>query len=442
MTLSKHTHAELDLFVTDLNGQLRGKRLPLSSAEKVLKEGFKMPRSAMGLDYWGDDVVGHGLVFETGDNDGTCIPIDSATSPIPWQKGHHQLLMMMSNTDNSPFHGDPRQVLKTVLERYQANGLTPVVATELEFYLLDQRSVKQCQAIPAQQFKHQPAIERPDAYSIDRIDSLRDVLSDIRSACEQQNIPADSIISEFGQGQFELNLNHVDNALLAADHAILLKRTVKAVAQKHGYHATFMAKPYGDRSGNGLHIHYSVLDNNGNNIFDNGGDEGSELLTQSIAGLLGAMDQSMLIFAPNANSYRRFMPGSHAPMCANWGYENRTAAVRVPDSPNTARRIEHRVSGADANPYLVIASILAAAWHGMENKLTPPTACEGDTYSLEDPGKPLPTHWYDAIATFQQSDLMHELLGSELVDIFTAVKHQEYTKISGMITNVEYATYL
>lgn len=429
--------AELDTFIADLNGQLRGKRVPGTQTDKLLREGFKMPRSAVGLDIWGDDVPDNGLVFETGDNDGLCLPVTAQAIPIPRLEGEHlQLQAMMYNQDGSAFLADPRQLLERVCERYAAVGLTPVVATELEFYLL-----------PEDQFSHdipQPSplhLERPDAYSIKHIDSQRGLLEDIRYCCEVQNIPADTMTSELGHGQFEINLQHVAAPLLAADQALMFRRLIKGVAHKHGHRATFMAKPFGDRSGNGLHLHFSLLDQQGNNIFDDGSDTGSEQLQQAIAGLLAAMPESMLIFAPHLNSYRRLLPGSHAPVSANWGYENRTVALRVPDSPPLARRIEHRVAGADSNPYLVTAVILAAALHGMEKHLQPPVPVTGDAYSAATPGQALPTHWQKAINNFAQSQLLETLLGAQFISVFTALKRQEYAKLAAMISPVEYQSY-
>jgi glutamine synthetase len=343
---------------------------------------------------------------------------------------------MMHNQDGSPFNADPRQLLKTIGERYTALGLTPVVATELEFYLLPETQFNNDIPYPAPLH-----LERPDAYSIKRIDIQRELLEDIRYCCEVQDIPADAMTSELGHGQFEINLHHVADPLLAADHALMFKRLIKGVASKHSHRATFMAKPFGERSGNGMHLHFSLLNKQGDNIFDNGTEEGSEQLLHATAGLIEAMPASMLIFAPHLNSYRRLLPGSHAPVSANWGYENRTVSVRIPDSPNVARRIEHRVAGADSNPYLVIAVVLAAALHGIENKLTPPEPIEGDAYSLEDPGQDLPTQWQEAINTFEQSQLMEKLLGQQFMEVFTALKRQEYMKLAALVTPVEYQSY-
>ena len=261
-------------------------------------------------------------------------------------------------------------------------------------------------------------------------------------ACEIQDIPIDACISELGDGQFECNLKHVPDPVLAADHAILFKRLVKGVATMHKQHASFMAKPFGERSGNGFHLHFSLLDAQGRNLFDDGTDAGSPLLRHAIAGLLALMSDSTLIFAPGLNSYRRLVPGSHAPIYTTWGYENRTVAVRVPESPGDARRIEHRVAGADANPYLVIASILAAALHGMEQQLEPPAPTEGDGYSEHEEHECLPHEWSMALERFRSSKPLADLLDPQFVEVFAAVKEQEYLRFASIISEAEYETYL
>jgi glutamine synthetase len=442
--MSSTTNNDFDFFITDLNGNQRGKRLPGSSFSKILKEGMKLPRSVVGLDIWGDDCAANGLVFETGDSDGVCMPVSDTLTLVPWAKRRHeQALAMMFNPDGSPFLADPRQILASVVDRYKAEGITVVAATELEFYLMDITSEAiQRPKPPVLTRGHGRQISEVDAYSITELDGLADFFADVREACAIQNIPADTIISELGPGQFEINLNHIDNPLLVADQAILFKRLVKGVARKHNLAASFMAKPYMDQSGNGFHVHFSLLDENGDNIFDNGGPEGTDTLRHAIGGLMVTMADSMLAFAPNLNSYRRFQKGAHAPTYASWGYENRTVALRVPESPNAARRIEHRVSGADANPYLVLASILSGALHGMENKIEPSKPVVGDAYSVFDEDRALPNTWEDAITALENSDLLKATLGSQYVRVFTSAKRQEQASIAGRISDLEYESYL
>lgn len=439
---NKTQAAELDIFITDLNGNQRGKRVPASSAQKVLKEGFKMPRSVVGLDFWGDDINDAEIALASGDSDGVCHIVSPNPVPVSWEHGeHYQMLAMMNHPEGCQFAPDPRYLLECVLQRYRAKGLTPVVATELEFYLLDLASERENKPV-ASPLIPECSFARPNPYAMRNVDMFQPILEDIRHACHQQDVPADSIIAEFGDGQFEVNLNHVDDALLAADHAIMFKRIVRGVARKHGHLASFMAKTYGDESGSGLHVHFSVLDESGQNIFADGTDKGSDTLLHAVAGVLAGMRGSMLIFAPHLNSWRRLRPRSYAPIAANWGYENRTVSVRIPDSPDAARRIEHRVSGADANPYLVVAAVLSAALYGIENKLKPCEESTGNTYANPREEQRLPTQWYAAIESLRSSDLMRELLGNPFVDLFTAIKEQELDKFSSRITDAEYETYL
>ncbi|PWW34442.1 glutamate--putrescine ligase [Chromohalobacter israelensis] len=435
---------ELDLFITDLNGNLRGKRLPASGLKKLRKEGLKLPLSVVGFDFWGADVLDNGLVFETGDSDGVCMPVSQEPIPVPWSEApRDQMLAMMFNPDGTPFGADPRQVLNRMVDRFSAKGLTPVLATELEFYLMDAESESVQRPIPpALADGKGRRLANAEGYSVEEMDGFEAFFADIREACQGQGIGADTIIAEMGPGQFEVNLDHVADPLNAGDQAILFKRLVRGVSRRHGYAATFMAKPYVEESGNGFHTHFSLLDRDGNNVFDDGTEQGSDLLRHAIAGMMQLMPESMLVFAPHLNSYRRFMPGAHAPTHASWGYENRTVALRVPESPNLARRIEHRVAGADANPYLVLASILAGALHGMENALEPDAPVEGDAYAEESPRYPLPCEWQDAIARFEQSEILREYLGEEFVRVYAQAKRQERRRLNERISDVEYEAYL
>nr|CDQ33315.1 Gamma-glutamylputrescine synthetase PuuA [Virgibacillus halodenitrificans] len=435
---------DLDLFITDLNGNLRGKRLPASGLKKVRKEGLKLPRSVVGFDFWGADVLANGLVFETGDSDGVCMPVSQEPIPVPWSEApRDQMLAMMFNPDGTPFEADPRQVLKRMVDRFAEKGLTPVMATELEFYLMDAESESVQRPIPPGLADGKGRrLANAEGYSVEEMDGFEAFFADIRAACQAQGIGADTIIAEMGPGQFEVNLNHVADPLNAGDQAILFKRLVRGVSRRHGYSATFMAKPYVEESGNGFHTHFSLLDRDGHNVFDDGTEQGSDLLRHAIAGLMQLMPESMLVFAPHLNSYRRFMPGAHAPTHASWGYENRTVALRVPESPNQARRIEHRVAGADANPYLVLASILAGALHGMENALEPDAPVEGDAYAEENPQYPLPCEWQDAISRFEQSEKLREYLSDEFVRVYAHAKCQERRLLNERISDVEYEAYL
>lgn len=424
--------------VCDLNGTLRGKRVPIEQVEKVVEGGMRMPLSIVAVDVWGEDIENSKLVFETGDSDGLCDFIGRDLLPITWTDRPTAMAMLwMRQEDGTPFDGDPRRALSSVVERYKARGLTPVVATELEFYLCDP-SGGQPQA------PHSPVtgkrLDSDGALSLDELQHFDAFLNDVYDACAQQGIPADAAISENGAGQFEINLLHVDDPLKAADDAVLFKRLVRGVARKHGFAATFMAKPYGDRAGSGFHVHFSMLDNDGNNVFDNGGEEGTPLMLNAVAGLLATMEENSLTFAPHENSYRRLMPGAHAPTGVAWGYENRTAAIRIPGGSHKARRIEHRVAGADANPYLVLTSILGGALLGIENEMTPSPAIVGDAYSLDLPH--LALDWASAIEAFDEGKHVADVFSAQLQNMLVECKTQELKRFARQVTDFEYHSYL
>jgi glutamine synthetase len=258
----------------------------------------------------------------------------------------------------------------------------------------------------------------------------------IRDACIAQNLPIDTLIKESGPSQYEINLYHSPDALVAADQAMLLRRVIKALARKHGLRATFMAKPFGQLAGNGMHVHCSVLDARGNNAFDDGTGKGNALLREAVAGCLAGMADSMLLFAPNLNSYRRFQRGTYAPLAPCWGYENRTVSLRIPADAPHATRIEHRVAGADANPYLAIAAILAGMLHGMENKLQAPPPLAGNAYELLEPS--LPRYWPDALARFERSGFIAHNFGRVFQNVYSVLKHQEMADFDGQVTPLEY----
>jgi len=266
------------------------------------------------------------------------------------------------------------------------------------------------------------------------------MLEDLRLACEVQDIPFDGVVKESAPSQYEINMQHVDNPVLAAKQILMMKRLIKGVAAKHDLIASFMPKPFEDEPGNGMHVHCSVLDENGVNIFDDGTEKGSPLLLNAIGGCLVNMADSVAIFAPSYNSYRRFQPGCHAPTYPSWGYENRTVAVRVPTGSHSARRLEHRVAGADANPYLMFAVLLSAVLDGIEQNLSPGDPITGDGYAQEE--AKLPVYMPDAVNLFSESDFIRNSLGKEIQRIYTLTKQQELEEFRKRISMLEYQSFL
>ncbi len=408
--------------VADLNGQARGKRVPARFAGKAFSDGSRMPLSVMNVDIWGDDIEDSPLVFETGDRDGILRPTERGFVPMPWLESPSALLPMWMYTEaGKPYSGDPRHALAAILARYKARGWTPVVATELEFYLIDDAADT---LRPPPSPRSGKVRLGGEILSIRALDAFDTFFTEVYDACESMDIPAETAISEAGMGQYEINLTHGD-AMKAADDAWLFKLLIKGLARRHGFAASFMAKPYSEHSGNGMHVHFSVLDEDGKNIFDDGTDAGSDLLRHAIAGCLEAMPASALIFAPHGNSYERLTPDAHAPTGIAWAYENRTAAIRVPAGPPAARRIEHRVAGGDINPYLLIAAILGGALVGLEDRMEPPPPVTGNAYALDLPH--LPGTWTDAIAAFQTSEIIGRILPKGLIRNYLMTKRQEMT---------------
>lgn len=438
--LAQHPEIKtLEVILCDYNGRARGKLIDPDNIAKLYQQGFKMPVTALYLDIWGRDI--EEIVFATGDADGLCLPVAGSLKQQPWQPDTAQIQVTMASTATAEADPtDPRNILQAVQQRFNEQGLTPVVALEMEFYLLretlDSKGNPEHSSVDL--FGHTDVGGQP--YDLDAMNQHRALWQELKDACAALGIPADTFVKEAAPSQYEINLYHTANPVQAADQAFWLKRTIRAVCKKYGFIASFMAKPFGNEAGNGMHMHFSCLDKDGNNVYDNGTEKGSDQLRHAIAGLQLAMPASMAIFAPHLNSYRRFQAGSHAPLSPSWGYENRTVSLRVPDSDNKARRIEHRVAGADANPYLIMAVVLAGAFQGMENKLVADEPIAGDAYTLCEAS--LPQYWPDAIKAFEQSEFIGQGLGAEFQRIFALTKWQELNQFTAEVTPMEYSSYL
>lgn len=429
----------LEAFVIDVNGVPRGKWIPRERALEVLTKGMAMPRSVYALDIWGRDVNAAGLAEGTGDPDGMCFAVPGTLSRVTWLERPTAQVLLKMDVDGEAFYADPRGVLANVLERYKAAKLTPVVATELEFYLIDPVRSALDPVRPPNTRDGRWHTGQTQVLSISELQDFEEVFYGISTAARAQNVPADTTLRENGPGQYEINLNHVPDALAAADYAVLLKRIVKGVARANDLDATFMAKPYGMQAGSGMHVHFSVLDETGCNVFV-GEDGPTDALMHSVGGLLENMGESMAVFAPHQNSFRRLRPSEHAPTYASWGFDNRSAAVRVITTSKPATRIEHRVAGSDTNPYLVLAMILSAALDGMRQNSQPGAAVTGDAHAVNH--EPLPTNWDYAIQRFARSGFASAALGQKYRALYTACKQQETSEFSLRVTDVEYDAYI
>lgn len=430
-------HPTIRVAACDLNGQMRGKRVPGDYALKLDHGAIRMPLSVLNVDIFGADIDGSPLVFASGDADGVLHPTGRGPVPLPWLDAPQPLVpMAMHHDDGLPFDGDPRHALVAVLDRFGERGWQVMAATELEFTLVDDSGERLHRVRDPRSGRR---LEAPGILSMTQMDAFDPFLTALYEACAAMGIPAQTATSEAGIGQFEVTLNHQDG-LRAADDTWLFKTLIKGLAHKHGFSATFMAKPFANDAGNGMHMHFSVLDAAGRNIFDDGGEAGTDLLRAAVAGCLAALPGSTLVFAPHANSYTRLVPDAHAPTGAAWAYENRTAAIRIPGGPPPARRIEHRVSGGDINPYLTFAAILGAAITGIDEGMTPPAPITGNAYQRD-----LPTmapDWETAIDRFATDPMVARILPEQLIANLVMTKRQELRLMRDIPAESQWKTYL
>jgi glutamine synthetase len=429
-----------DVYVglSDIHGILRGKRIPVEKLRKLDRSPIRMPISAVAVDIWGNDVLENPLFLQSGDRDGLCLPtgrlpieiFSGQTEPLPL------LPIWLADDNGEPHEADPRGALARAKQRCLSAGLTPVVGTELEFYLLNSQSPGLAPAI----FPHSG---RPfsggGVLSLDELQAIQPFLDEVYRTSEANGVKPDASVSEAGPGQFEIAIAHSDDVMKAADDFLILKYIVRHVARKHGFGACFMAKPFPDLAGCGFHVHLSLLDKDGANVFSSGAPSENGVLRAAVGGLLDALCPSTLVFAPHQNSYRRFAETSLAPTTVSWGIENRTSAIRIPDGSAEARRIEHRVSGADANPYLVLTVILNAVLDGIERKADPGPPMQETSYTSNSPR--IPCSWVDAMTAFRDRESKHKLLPSVLSRSLALCKSQELSVFSAQMTEFEIETY-
>lgn len=443
--LDAHPEIEFfEVFFTNMSGVPRGKRLRRHEIMAVYDYGRFLPGSIVVVDITGQDVEETGLVWEDGDADRRARPVPGGIVPAPWLGDDvAQVMTSLHELDGTVNDLDPRAVLQRVIDRFEADGMTPAVACELEFYLVDGERGPNGELLLPRSPVSGRRPELTEVYGLPQIEDAADFLRGLWETCDIQNIPLEGAISECAPGQLELTLNYKPDALRAADEAVAYKRAAKGVARSLGLDATFMAKPWHTRAGNGLHLHVSVNDKDGKNLMAAEDPAGSPLLRHAIGGMAKMLAESMAIFAPHANSYRRFKANSYAPVAPTWGVNNRTVALRVPAGLPKTRHIEHRVAGADANPYLALAAMLAAVHHGITNKIDPGEPVKGDGYAAAAAsGAALPTNWFDAVSLFSKSELLKDYLGERFVDMYTKVKHTEQTRFFEIVTDLDYDWYL
>jgi glutamine synthetase len=422
----------VDVFVFDMNGIPRGKRIRRSDLLDVVRNGLLMPSSVFIMDPLGNCVEETGRLWETGDHDLQCYLLSGTLVPIPVGDGRHaQVVMMIEGKDEL----DPRTVLANQVERFARTGQTPAAAVELEFYVTKAATNGAFAFDQPEGLSDDP--RRPLTFGFDEMDALSPFIDDVYRICEVQGLPVDAVMKESGPGQFEINLKHRTDALAAALDGLLLKRAVKAAARAHRLQATFMAKPHHDWAGSGMHIHLSLLDKSGQNLF--AGDPISPLFRHALGGMRETMADFMAVWAQTANAYRRYVPKAYVSMTAVWGFNNRTVALRIPRGNGAATRVEHRIAGADANPCLVMAAILAGIRHGIANEVDPGPAVDGNAELIDAP--PLPTAWNNALDLFQRSDVVREAFGPLFQDVFARLKQAERSNFERIVTPLDHLWY-
>ncbi len=418
---------DVEAFVPDMAGAARGKVVP---APKFGLAQMKMPEAVFAQTISGTYVIDRDNVA---DRDMVLVPDPNTLRPVPWAADPAASVFLdCYHRDGKPVAKSPRAVLRNVLAKYEARGWVPVVAPEVEFYLLSPHSDPNEEAEPPEgRLGWTEGANQP--YSIDTMNDFDPFINDVYAFCDLQDIEIDTISQEMGPAQFELNFLH-GHAVDLADQVFLFKRTVREAAIKHGMRATFLAKPMAGEAGSALHIHQSIVDKQGNNIFSMPDGSASELFYGFIGGLQRYMNDAMLMFAPYINSYRRFMDPDSSPVNLAWGVDNRTVGLRIPDATPDARRIENRLAGSDVNPYLVIAASLACGYLGMVEGLEASEPTEGSAYG-EDYG--LHKHISSAVDALEESNAMRSMLGDSFVDLYTLLKDAEYLEFQEIITPYE-----
>ena len=431
----------IEVFLIDSNGVPRGKLLHRDELLAMYANGRPLPSTILGLTINGDDVEDTGLVWEVGDADCWTYPLPGSLTLQPWRTPPTgQVQVSMHPQQGLPAAvADPRHVLVNVIDRLKADGFYPVMAVELEFYLLDRERGENGRPLPARQANG----ARPHAtqvYGVYELEQLQPFLNDLYDACEAQGLPARTAISEYAPGQVEITLEHRFDALQAIDEGVRYKRLVKGVANKHGLQACFMAKPFGDLAGTGMHMHVSLADADGNNLYASEDPAGTPLLRHSIGGMMHTLLDSLALFCPNANSFRRFQANSYAPLALTWGINNRTVSLRVPGGPAASRHIEHRICGADANPYLAAAAILAGIHHGIRQQIDPGAPITGNGYAQAT--EFLPTDWLTALKALEHSEWAKEAFGEAYLKVYLAIKYTEYREFMGEVGEQDWRWYL
>ncbi|SHL41518.1 L-glutamine synthetase [Roseibium suaedae] len=428
--LNERNIQDIECIVPDIAGVARGKMMP--TGKFFSGPVMTMPASIFAQTISGDypeddDRFQHNPI----DGDLYFRPDYQTLTSVPWETDPTaQLIHDAYTREGEPVETAPRNVLKRILGLYEAKGWEPVVAPEIEFYLVKPNTDPDYPLEPPTGRSGRPEVGR-QSYSISALNEFDDLIDDIYDLSEKQGLEIDTMIHEEGAAQMEINLRH-GNPLALADQVFLFKRTIREAALRHDMYATFMSKPMSNQPGSAMHIHQSVVDKEtGANIFSGENGEETPAFLSFIAGHQQFLPYVTCIMAPFVNSYRRFAPSSAAPVNVYWGYDNRTVGLRVPYSSPQARRLENRVPGSDANPYLALAASLACGYLGMIKGLTPDQPQSGDCSEKQ---KSLPRGLQEAVALFEENEDIREVFGNKFVQTYRAIKQEEFETFMSVIS--------
>ncbi|MBV7526504.1 MULTISPECIES: glutamine synthetase family protein [Pseudomonas] len=433
----RHCNPEVryvDLISLDIPGHFYGKRYPIEMLEKVAAgSALKLPQNCVLLGTQGGLFKIGDYCFNDGDPDALRRLVPGTLKLVSWEKQPLGQMLITSDGTEKPIEFEPREVLARVLDRLHRKGIFPVVAFELEFYLFDSRLKDGLPQFPRDELTGD-ADDQPNMH-IERLSRFAPVLDEMVETARAQGVDATVITAELGPGQFEINFGHCDDGLRAADWAALFCRSTRGVALKHNLRASFMAKPYLQHPGSGMHVHVSLYDQAGNNLL---AANGQRALRHAVAGCLDVLPHCMPIFAPNHNAMRRLSATVNVASRASWGFEDRDACLRIPESDIKNLRIEHRLAGADANPYLALAAILVGLEQGLEGEREPIAPLNEDRGS----GIDFPLEMLEAVQSMQNHAVLREGLGAEFVDVYCENKRQDHLAFLHDISAREYRWFL
>lgn len=428
--LNERRVTEIECLVPDLTGVARGKILP---RQKFTEDrGMRLPEAVVAMGVTGEfpEEGPYYDVINPTDRDMHLRPDPATVRIVPWATDPTaQVIHDCYDKDGKMVPFAPRSVLRRVCDLFDAEGWNPVVAPELEFYLVARNTDPDMPLKPPIGRSGRAETSR-QAYSIDAVNEFDPLFEDVYSYCEQMELNVDTLIHEIGAGQMEINFFH-DHPLQLADEVFFFKRTLREAAMRHNMFATFMAKPIAGEPGSAMHIHQSILGRDGKNIFSNPDGTASKEFYWYIGGLQKYIPSAMALFAPYVNSYRRLSRFTAAPINIQWGTDNRTVGIRSPVASAAARRIENRVIGADANPYVALAATLACGYLGMKNQIEPTPECKGDAY-LGD--YQLPRSLGEALEKLRGEKALAEVLGEAFVTVYTEIKEIEYAEFMKVIS--------